>query len=496
MTYSGQLVQPSSISDFFPPVLNKLTIYVPTTPTTAEQSSALTVALAAARSYKLVPVDISVAGWDGHTMPVPPTDALDRSIVIQESGTTGLRLAGSTEGNQVLVLSGTAATLPAQSSLLASVILPLVQTSSASVVKTLTSNPSVPTSATFSQLGITGTSTFSGMQQINLPIDATEFGGVASSLAVTLNANYTPLASGEKGSVQASVGGVVLGDQALGEGGNVTLGLTIPAQLISRTTELLLAVTYYPSNYVCGSIGRTMTFTVDPRSTVTPSLDRNGSGGFGNLPQALFPTMQVALDQPGIPQLSAAVATLCGFQRLSPVLIQPTVVPLDTAKTSGQPLLVVGTSSALAGAFDPPLAADGHGVFVVNGKTYGTFSQPADVASIQAFAQSSQDRSVVMVTTTGSWAQLDHLIQHYGYTESTWGALTGDVTAIGAQGRVVDLAIRTGGPQVFTAAPKNYTLYIGAAVIFVLALVGLALWELFRIRRRRAARASQQSEAS
>jgi hypothetical protein len=219
---------------------------------------------------------------------------------------------------------------------------------------------------------------------------------------------------------------------------------------------------------------------------VSAVLSTGGNGGFPDLPESLLPTLQVALDHPGIPQLATAVSTLCGIQRLSAVVLQPQLVPLSTAAASGQPVLVVGSSSAVRDDFTPPLAAQGNGVFKVNGSGHGTFSQAAAVASVQVFADTAHQRTVVLATTSGTWSELARLYQHLGATPSNWAALTGDVVAISAQGRVVNLSVRSGGPKVFTVVPSSRGIYLLVAGIFVLALIALAAAEVLRRRRRKA----------
>ena len=190
-------------------------------------------------------------------------------------------------GNALLSVTGSAATLPEQGTLLSSTMAKLVQTTSATVVKPLVAPTVQLNPITFNQLGLSGTSTFSGQQQLSFAIDETRLGGVATSMAVVLKAAYSPVETGAKATAQVTVGGVTLATQQLDGSGTLDLPFTIPAPVIRRSTVVLLTVTYFPAGFSCHSAGRTMAFTVDPRSTIQVTNAPGGTGGFPGLPQSL-----------------------------------------------------------------------------------------------------------------------------------------------------------------------------------------------------------------
>jgi hypothetical protein len=485
--YTGSFATPDSVATFFPPILHQLVIYVPSVPTPAEESAALTIAAGAASAYQLVPVSVTVDTWDGTTLPSLPAGSLVRGIAIHQGGNAGVQLTSAPNGNALLSVTGSAATLPEQGTLLSSTMAKLVQTTSAAVLKPLLAPTVQLNPVTFNQLGLSGASTFSGQQQLSFAIDETRLGGVATSMAVVLKAAYSPVETGAKATAQVSVGGVTLATQQLDGSGTLSLPFTIPAPVIRRSTVVLLTVTYFPAGFSCHSAGRTMNFTVDPRSTIQVTNTPGGTGGFPGLPQSLIPNFQVAFDTSGADRLASAVQTVCGLQRLSSVLLRPTVVPLAEAEQNQLPLLLVSADDHVPTAMGAPLQYRGDSVFRVDNRSQGAFAMSSRLASIQVFNQADRNRTVVLASTSENWSLMSRLFAALGNTSQGWSALSGDVVAIGPTGTLVNLTVKTGGAPEFTATAHSKTsLYAGIGVLFGLILLVLAIWAVVRYRRRSA----------
>jgi len=485
--YTGSFATPDSVATFFPPILHQLVLYVPSAPTPAEESAALTIAAGAASAYQLVPVSVTVDTWDGTTLPTLPGGSLVRGIAIHQGGTAGVQLTSAPNGNALLSVSGSATTLPEQGTLLSSTMAKLVQTTSATVLKPLLAPTVQLNPVTFNQLGLSGTSTFSGQQQLSFAIDETRLGGVATSMAVVLKAAYSPVEAGAKATAQASVGGVTLATQQLDGSGTLSLPFTIPAPVIRRSTIVLLTVTYFPAGFSCHSAGRTMSFTVDPRSTIQVTNTPGGTGGFPGLPQSLIPTFQVAFDTSGADRLSSAVQTVCGLQRLSSVLLRPTVIPLTVAENNQLPLLLVSADDHVPANMGAPLQYRGGSVYRVDNQSQGAFAMSSRLASIQVFNQPDRNRTVVLASTSENWSLMDRLFASLGNTSQGWSNLSGDVVAIGPTGTLVNLTVKAGGAPQFTAAtPSKTGLYAGIGALFALILLSLAIWAVVRYRRRSA----------
>ena len=483
--YTGSFAAPDTIADFFPPVLDQLIIYVPPTPTVAEESAALTVAAAVAEAYQLVPVAVSVQPLSGTTTPALPQGSLVRGIVIDQTGTAGIQLTQDALGGALLMVTGSASNLAEQGTLLSATIVKLVQTTHAVVVHPLRAPTIQLNPMTFSQLGLAGAATFGGEHQLSFGIDETRVGGVASSINVDLKAEYSPVEAGAKATAEVVVGGVSLATQLLNGSGTFNLPFTIPGPLIHRSTNVILNLAYFPAGFNCGSGGRTMSFTIDPRSTIKVMTAAGGHGGFPDLPQSLIPTFEVAFDSSDWTRLSSAVQTVCGLQRMSTMLLQPTVVSLDAALGNQIPLLLIAAAHNVPTGVDPPLQYTKNKEDQINGASGGKFKMSSPLASLQVFDERSNSRTVVLATTSGGWQLMDSLFGALGPTSQVWSGLTGDVAAIGPSGQLVNLTVAGGGPQLFTASTPSYTTeYAGIVALFVLVVAALVVWAVVRYRRR------------
>jgi hypothetical protein len=467
VAFGGTAVAPTSVANFFPPILQRLIIYVPPTPTPGEQSAALGLAAAIAERYRPQAVQLSVVSLpESDPLPVAPSlTQFARAVVIRQSGSTGLTVVNGGLRGTVLVISGSAETLPEQTQLLTRV-LPLAQGQSASVLKGSSGATLSSTQATFSQLGIGGTTTLSGQQTIALGLDEASFGGSVTSMDVHLQAEYTPPGPNEKATAMATAGSTVLGSWTLDGSGQLSEEFTVPSPAISRSTPLALVVSYWPAGG-CNNGGRVMNFTVDPRSWVSVTTKTGGSGGFPALPAAMLPTFQVALADNTAVELDAAVQVVAGMQQMSSVLLDPSVVGLSTATGSDLPVLVVGSSEALRAHFDPPLSS------LSTTTLEAEFHEPmsADVtlpvAALQVFDQSSHQRTVVMVSTSGSWDMVTHLLGSLGDSQTQWSSLTGDVLATTPTGTIVNLTVRAGG-----AATTEYGVPSSTPPIVLIGVLG------------------------
>jgi hypothetical protein len=274
----------------------------------------------------------------------------------------------------------------------------------------------------------------------------------------------------------------------LDSSGRLNLAFTIPPPLIQRFTNVIVQAAYFPSGFNCDHTGRTMTFTVDPRSTIQVTNAAGGHGGFPDLPQSLIPTFEVAFDTPGWGRLSSAVQTMCGLQRMSSVLLRPTVVPLKIAADNQAPLLLVSAADDVPAGMNPPLQYQGGSMYRVNDASRGRFTMSSQLASLQVFDETSKSRTVVLASTSGSWLLMDRLFTALGNTSQVWTSLTGDVAVIGPTGNLVNLTVAAGGPQLFTVNASNYdTAYAGIAAVFLLLLLVLGVWAVLRYRHRAAA---------
>ena len=152
--FAGAAPAPTTVSTFFPSVLQRVTLYAPVDADKAEQQAVLTLASALTRHYAPQQVAITAVNQPRGAAP-PPTGDLTRAIVV-ERGPADLTVTNPGAPNVYLRLSGRDDQLSAQVSLLANQMQPLAQTVSARVDQPGSRTTQQADTLTFSQLKITG----------------------------------------------------------------------------------------------------------------------------------------------------------------------------------------------------------------------------------------------------------------------------------------------------------------------------------------------------
>jgi hypothetical protein len=479
ITYSGTIVAPTTIATFFPPVMGTLWIYVKPDPTFAESTAVLQLTAEVSATHRLAPTHIAVVAWLGRSLPPSPTNPLDRAIAIAPTATSALLLP--TTRSQMLVISGQGAALQTNERLLSSSLSSLLATRRARALSGFGSTIQPIGAQTFSQLSLSGATSFAGKQRIDLGVAQARFGGVVDSLAVDLRASYTPVEPGAKSSVAVSVAGVVLATAPLNESGVLDLSFTVPQPLINRVISPSVSVSYFPAGFSCNGITRTMDFTIDPRSTMTPTMNAAGVGGFPSLPASVTPELQVAFEHNAVAELRSAVGALCGMARLTEIGLHPHVVGFQAGATSNEPLLIVGRASTLAAHFSMPLETMTH--VVSRGPHHGVFDMNAPFASMQVFRDGPHQRTVIAIASERDGPSTDHLFGWLSASPTRWPSLVGDVVVSRSSGTPVNVALVAGGPLVFTpsVSGKQWSMALGVAlftfaVALLLGLFGLRLW--------------------
>ncbi len=106
VSYTGVEQPPTTVATFLPPLLRKLTIFLPQSPSAAESDTAVQVATSATAHYGNQAPEIVVAPLgDGQAAPPTPPGPQERQIVVKAGGDNGLSLQGAT-GVPWLLISG------------------------------------------------------------------------------------------------------------------------------------------------------------------------------------------------------------------------------------------------------------------------------------------------------------------------------------------------------------------------------------------------------
>jgi len=488
LVFTGNEPAPTSISTFFPPVLQRLTIYAPTDADRAEQQAVLTLSSAVARMYIPQPTAITVVNLPRGAAP-PPAPPLGRAIVV-ETGDAGLTVVNPGASNVFLKLTGRGDELADQASIMVNQLQSLVQVPNARVDQAGAAAVSDSGEISFGQLNISGESTVLRSSELTVGVDRAALGkGRVDGLRVHLLATYTPVAPLDSASVMVSVNGQAVYTAPLGSSGRVDAEFDVPGELLRQRINFEFRLTYSPRQ-LCSPTIAPLTFQLDPRSTLTMRRGGQPLGGFDAVPSEFSPEFVVALDGSNPNQLEYASRVIADIARLTGTPVTPRlVVDVKAAADAETGALIVANAQTLGGtSLRPPIAGESNGVQVdLPSELRADINQ--GLGSIQAFADQPRHRTVVVVTTSGAWTLVDPLFGYIDQLPAGWANLSGDVLAAGPDGTVTDLSI---GPRDVapTAAEGgiNWPIWLAIAAGCVglsVVVLGAALW--WSRRRRRAA---------
>lgn len=481
--FTGTESPATTIANFFPSVLERITVYTPDNADAAEQQSALTLVTTLARLYNPQPMAITVVAQPRGAVP-PPAAQLARAVVVEAGGTAGLTVEKAGGPDAFLRISGTGDELTAQASLLVNQLQSLAQTPASRVDQAGSEAPLSGDTLTFSQLNLSGKTDVLRTGTLTIGVDRSALGtGRVDSLQVHLLADYTPVPRDDAASVVIRSNGIVVYRAALDSSGVLDATFDLERPAFGQGVNLDFALTYTPHE-ACGPLMAPISFQVDPRSTLTMKRGGPPLNGFGAFPSEFSPGFMVALDGSGPNQLSYAARVVAAIARLTNTQLTPQVVDLKTAADADTGALIVANSKAIEQTtLNPPVAGDGATV---------DLSLPTELraniedglGSIQAFADQPRNRSVVLVTSTASWSLVDPLFNYIDGLDGGWSALSGDVLAAGEARVPTNVAIRDSGntflppsaPALPTSLNQWIPIAIGVAVVVAIAVVAAILW--------------------
>jgi hypothetical protein len=488
--FTGDQPPVNTIANFFPPVLEQVTIYAPTDADAAEQQAVLTLVSTLARIYSALKLNIAVADHPRGAVP-PPASGLARAVVV-ETGPQGLTLERAGTPDSYLRVSGSGDALSTQMALLVNNLQPLAQAVTASVDKAGSDAALDGDTLTFSQLKVGGEASVIRTSSLQVGIDRTLLGPRSDGVKVHLLADYTPVQKDDAATVVIKAGGLAVYRATLDDTGLLDATFDLESQMLDEQwINMELALTYTP-HQECGSLIAPITFQIDPRSTLTMHRGGNPLGGFAAFPSEFSPTFMVALDGGGPDKLAYAARVVAAIARLTRTELMPQIVDLKAAAEATSGALIVADSKAIKQtSLNPPVSGDGSAInFALPTELQVNIDQ--GLGSIQAFADTPRNRSVVLVTTTAEWRLVDPLFGYIDGSVGDWSQLTGDVLAAGAGGTPTEASIRPTGnifepPQSSASESwlKTGLVVGGVVVVGALAAIVVLAAILYSRRRRR-----------
>lgn len=425
VSFSGTDRPPTTVADFLPPVLRKVTIGVPAKPSQAESTAAVQVAAAVARRNGQQP-EVVVVPLPAGAPTLPPAGPLERQFIVKEGPTKGLSLQGPPESPALLV-SGPANELADQVRLLSDDALRYA-VSPTTVADALPEPALESDSTTIGQLTGGGLSSEATWPTVGVEIDQTRWGHPLGGVTVHLIGSYTPLPTEFGGEVVASVGGQVV-DRWPSEGaGTIDRTVTIPDRLLKRFTSLEVQVRTTGHVGHCGDY-LPLLLKLDGATAVTVQrANPPAPQGFQSLPQALMPRVQIGFGSDPFWDTVRAAQIIVGLQRSSGVPLQVDVVPLDQAIGSVDPAVLIAADGWKDKPIALPFTADGGQVNVtgVNAKGESTtlgLDPAKGFGSLQTVFDG--QRTVLIATSTGGPGQLDDLLRYLSAQPGRWAGLDG-----------------------------------------------------------------------
>ncbi|WP_234711997.1 hypothetical protein [Mycolicibacterium setense] len=486
MVFTGSESPATTIADFFPPVLQRATIYTPVDANTDEQQAVLTLVSTLARLYSNQPTVITVVTQPRGAVP-PPAGELTRAVLVEKGDKPGLQVENPGAPDAFLRVSGQGAALSTQLSLLVNKLQRLAQVDTVRVDQAGSSEPGPRgDTMTFGELNMTGSTDVIRSATMSVGVGRASLGsGRFDAVQVHLLADYAPVARDDAAAVVIRSGGVVVYRAALDDTGRLDATFDLDSKKIGQYITLDMALTYTPRE-ACGLL-IPLTFEVNPQSTLTVHRGGQPLDGFSAIPSEFSPKFMVAMDGSAPNQLATAARLVVSIARFASTPVMPQVVDLNTAAGASIGALILANSAALKPtSLKPPIGGDGTAIDVEL-PTVLRASIKGGLGSIQAFADRPRDRSVLLVTTTGPWTLVDPVFSYLDGFGGDFSKLTGDVLAAGVGGDPVNLAVgATDNPAdaaQTSAQSHSRRLLVGAAVAVVAALgaAASAMWS----RRRR-----------
>ena len=486
--YDGVELPPTTVSDFLPPILRKLTILIPARPLYIESEAAARLATAVVARYGKQNPEVAVLPLaDGQDGPAEPSAPMERQIVIREGPEVAVALRDG-GGIPSLLISGPPNQLINQARLLSSDVARLA-VSSRAVLGPLKTVPQLPADVTtIRQLGQPGVNATALSPQVSIGLDQTRLGRSARNVRVHLEGTYTPLPSSIGGSVVAAINGETIDQWPVEGAGVIDRWVDIPDRLLQRYINLGVAINISGNTGRCGEF-QPITLTIDGDSPVqTTAADPPLTTGFQSVPQALLPRIDVGVGQDAFADTRRAVSVLVGLQRMSALPMDTVVMPLQQAIDSANAAILISADGWSDQRITLPVSTNESGVLEVAGvgpntdETTLTLDPAERFGSLQTVFDGR--RTLLIATSNGAPQQVDALLAWLDAVPARWSRLTG-TAVLAPVGRDPITFEADDLQQSATSVDEANGLpywWIGASVVLVVAAGAGLIW--WRTRRK------------
>nr|CRL69247.1 hypothetical protein CPGR_01463 [Mycolicibacterium komanii] len=506
VSYTGVEQPPDTVAQFLPPVLRKLSVFLPQSPSLAESEAAIQLASSVIAQYGSQRPEVSIVPLNsGQTVPPGPSQPQERQVVIKEGPNAGLTLQGAPDAPWLLI-SGPLGQAGKEEIALLFSDLSQVALSKKAAVDSLSINRQFPGStATLRELAQPFFNATSLEPQVSIAIDQTRFGRPIHDVRIGLKGSYSPVPSDAGGQIVVSVGDEVIDRWAADGQGKIDRSVTVPDRLLQRYTTVRVTLNDSENAGRCGDFysagpeDRQLSLTIDGDTVVqSKPAAPPVPGGFQSMPQALMPHVQVGIKAGSFADTVRAADILVGLQRrTSATPLDVTVSSVEQAIQSSGPAIVIAADGWKNSDVVLPVSAADTGPITFNGIDIAgkpatlTLDPTLRFGSLQTVFNNG--RSILVATSNGAADQLDALLRYLS-VDQRWQNLRG-VAAVSVAGHdpvAIDLESPPAADPV--ASTKNLTDKVSpkwlAAGLLVILGAGLAI-AIYRRRGRRRVRVSR-----
>jgi hypothetical protein len=503
ITYTGVEQPPTTVAHFLPPVLRKLTIFLPQSPSPDESGAAIRLATSAAAHYGRQNPEITLVPLiEGQAAPPTPPQLLERQIVVKDGPEGELLLQGSPAAPWLLLSGPLGKTDESDIAVLFSDLSELALSSKASA-ESLKPKLQLPgDTATMRELGQTVGNFTSLQPRALIGLDQTRFGRSVHAVRVHLQGSYTPTPPNIGGQITVTVGGDTIDHWPTDGHGTIDRWIDVPDRLLQRYTNLAVVldvagnIGHCGDFYTAGAGNQLLTLNINGDTTVetSPALPPVPDG-MRSMPQSLLPRVQVGIEPRSFSDTWRAVEIMVGLQRLSSIPIETTVTTVKQAIDSSNPAVLIAADGWNHSDVVLPVSAGPSGPITVNAVESGnkpitlTLDPTLRFASLQTVFN--RGRSLLVATSNGASNQLDELLALFKSDNKRWQRL-GGVAVVFVPGQdpvFVDHPSAPGGGQSESAASHSETSWLwwfGAAWLGVAIVgAGVILWRIRRLSGRR-----------